>query len=210
MAPPTSRKSRTSPEESRRLLIDATMVVLSREGFGGTSARTVAAEAGSTNGLIFYHFGSMDGLLAATASELSDRRMSRVREALGGDNAATLWPYRLADAIRDEAAGDEGRAVVELLVGSRTSPGLAKPIADAIDRSIAFASNELQTILGDNPIVQLVPADLLAELATAAFFGLELFTQGGREVDIERLARTAALGFAQLASLGTLPQVGPE
>ncbi len=179
-------------------MIDATISVLAREGFGGTSARTVAAEAGSTNGLIFYHFGSMNGLLAATATELSERRMTRVKAALGGDNATTEWPFRLADAIRGEAHGDEGRAVVELLVGARTSPELTAPIADAIDRSIQFASTEIGHVLEGNPIVQLVPADLLAELATAAFFGLELFTQGGREVDIDRLARTAALGFAQL------------
>ncbi len=203
MAKSGARKARTSPEESRRLLIDATVSVLAREGFGGTSARTVAAEAGGTNGLIFYHFGSMNGLLAATATELSERRMTRVKTALGGENAAAEWPFRLSDAIRGEAQGDEGRAIVELLVGSRTSPELTAPIADAIDRSIQFATTEIGNVLDGNPIVQLVPADLLAELATAAFFGLELFTQGGREIDIDRLARTAALGFSQLANFGT-------
>lgn len=203
MAKSGARKARTSPDESRRLLIDATVKVLAREGFGGTSARTVATEAGSTNGLIFYHFGSMDGLLAATATEMSERRITRVKEALGGKNASTEWPFRLASAIRDEAHGEEGKAVVELLVGARTSPGLTAPIADAIDRSIQFATDEISAILGENPIVQLIPADLLAELATAAFFGLELFTQGGRDVDIDRLARTAALGFSQLNTLGS-------
>lgn len=201
MAKAGPKRSRSSPEEAKANLVQATIEVLAGNGFTGTSARAVAAAAGGTNGSIFYHFGSMDGLLAATAEELADRRMVRVKAALGGDDAATQWPNRLADTIRAEAAGEEGIAVVELLVGSRTSPQLAEPVVAAIDRSIEFAATELAAILGDNPLTRIVPVELVAELATAAFFGLELFTQSGREVDIDRMARTAALGIGMLGSL---------
>ena len=182
-------------------MIEAAIEVLAAEGFARTSARAVAAAAGGTNGSIFYHFGSMDGLLAATAEELADRRMARVKQALGGDDAAVQWPHRLADTIRAEAESKEGIAVVELLVGSRTSPELATPVMDAIDRSIAFATDELRIVLSDSPLTQLVPVELVAELATAAFFGLELFSQAGRAIDIDRIARTAALGIGLLSSL---------
>jgi AcrR family transcriptional regulator len=195
------RKPRTSPEAARAGLIEAAIVVLARDGFARTSARAVAAEAGGTNGLIFYHFGSMDGLLAATAEELSERRIARVKEALGGDEAITKWPARLGDTIRAEARNAEGVAVVELMVGARTSPELAEPVTAAIDRSIRFATAELEKIFGDSPWAQLIPVDLVAELGAAAFFGLELFTQAGREVDIDRIARYAALGVAQLPHL---------
>ncbi len=205
MAKPGPRKPRSNPDEARRSLIEGAITVLARDGFARTSARAVAAEAGGTNGLIFYHFGSMDGLLAATAAELSERRMARVREALGGDEAATQWPQRLAATIRAEAADPEGIAVIELLVGARTSPGLAEPVNDAIDRSIRFATEELKTVFGDSPWTQLVPVDLVAEMAAASFFGLELFTQAGRDIDIDRIARYAALGIAQLPHLATSP-----
>lgn len=205
MAKAGPRKPRTNPEEARAALIEAAIQVLAREGFTRTSARAVAAEAGGTNGLIFYHFGSMDGLLAATAAELSRRRMVRVKAALGGDDAATRWPDRLADTIRTEATSPEGIAVVELLVAARTSPALAEPVGEAIDESIRFAAGELTTILGDTPWSQLVPADLLAELATAAFFGLELFTQADRPIDLDRLARLVALGVNQLHHLAPPP-----
>ena len=201
MAKSGPRKPRSSPEDARSSLIEAAIVVLARDGFARTSARAVAAEAGGTNGLIFYHFGSMDGLLAATAEELSERRIVRVREALGGDEATTQWPQRLGDTIRAEASNGEGVAVIELLVGARTSPELSKPVTEAIDRSIRFATKELEKIFGDSPWAQLIPVDLVAELGAASFFGLELFTQAGREVDIDRIARYAALGVAQLPHL---------
>jgi len=208
MAKAGPRKARSSPDEARHALIEAAITVLARDGFARTSARAVAAEAGGTNGLIFYHFGSMDGLLAATAAELSTRRMARVKEALGGDDAATQWPQRLAATISAEGRNPEGIAVVELLVGARTSPTLAEPVGAAIDESIQFAARELETIFGDSPWTQLVPVDLVAELATAAFFGLELFTQADREVDIDRIARYAALGIAQLPHLAPAATTG--
>lgn len=201
MAKAGPRKPRSNPEEARSGLVEAAIQVLAREGYTRTSARAVAAEAGGTNGLIFYHFGSMDGLLAATATELSRRRMVRVKEALGGDEAATRWPERLADTIRAEATSPEGIAVVELLVAARTNPALTEPVMTAIDESIRFAAGELATILGDGPWAALLPVDLVAELATAAFFGLELFTQADRPVDLDRLARLLALGINQLGHL---------
>lgn len=201
MAKAGPRKPRSNPSEARAALIEAAIQVLAREGFTRTSARAVAAEAGGTNGLIFYHFGSMDGLLAATAAELCRRRVIRVKEALGGDEAAVRWPERLADTIRAEATSPEGIAVVELLVAARTTPGLTEPIVTAIDESIHFAAGELETILADSPWGPLLPVDLVAELATAAFFGLELFTQADRPVDLDRLARLVALGIGQLRHL---------
>lgn len=200
MAKSGPRRPRSTPEEARRALIDATIGVLAREGFSRTSARAVATAAGGTNGLIFYHFGSMDGLLTATAAELSARRMARVKEALGGADASSLWPERLAETIRAEAGNDEGLAVVELLIGARTSPSLTEPVNRAISESIDFAARELETVLGSTPLTQLVPIELVAEVATAAFFGLELFSQAGREVDIDRLARTAAMAIGLFRS----------
>ena len=207
MAKSGPRKPRSNPDEARETLVEAAIVVLARDGFARTSARAVAAEAGGTNGLIFYHFGSMDGLLAATADELSKRRMERVREALGGDDAAAQWPQRLASTIRAEAADPEGVAVIELLVGACTSPALAEPVTAAIDQSIRFATRELETVFGESPWAQFLPVDLVAELAAASFFGLELFTQAGRDIDIDRIARYAALGIAQLPYLA--PAVTP-
>ncbi len=209
MAKAGPRRPRSDPEQAKAALIEAAIQVLARDGFTHTSARAVAAEAGGTNGLIFYHFGSMEGLLAATATELAQRRMDRVKEALGGDEAARLWPARLAATIRAEAGDAEGAAVVELVVAARTTPGLAEPVGHAIDQSIEFAANELSTILGDTPLTDLVPVELMAELATAAFFGLELFSHAERAVDLDRVAQIAALAVALLPHLPT-PVAGPE
>jgi AcrR family transcriptional regulator len=191
-------------EELRGRLIDAAVRVLARDGFAHASARVIAQEAGTVNGSIFYYFGSMDGLLAATAKALAERGIARIRDGLGGDEAHLAWPTRLSAVMRAEAEGEDGRAVMELFVGARTSPALAVEVRAAIDRAIAYATTEMEAVLGASPITQLLPVPLIAELAAAAFLGIEVLAQNGRVLDLDRLASTLAAAV-QLLTAGTRP-----
>lgn len=182
--------------------MDAAVAVLARDGFAHASARAIAAEAGTVNGSIFYYFGSMDGLLAATAAALADRGIARIREGLGGERAHLEWPARLAAVMRAEAEGEDGRAVMELFVGARTSPALAAEVRQAIDRAIDFATVEMQAVVGESPIGQLLPIPLIAEVAAGAFLGLEVLAQNGREIDLDELARVLALAVELVSRLG--------
>ncbi len=193
-------------EELRGRLVDAAIGVLARDGFAHASARAIAAEAGTVNGSIFYYFGSMDGLLAATATALADRGIDRIREGLGGDRAHVEWPARLGEVMRAEAEGEDGRAVMELFVGSRTSPALAGEVRMAIDRAIDYATAEMQRVIGDSPIGQLLPIPLIAEVAAAAFLGLEVLAQNGRDIDLGELARTLAAAVQLTSGLSIHPQ----
>ena len=198
--------ARTHPggEELRSKLVDGAVRVLARDGFAHASARAIAQEAGTVNGSIFYYFGSMDGLLAATANTLADRGIARIRDGLGGDRAHVEWPSRLSAVMRAEAEGEDGRAVMELFVGARTSPALAAEVRAAIDRAIDYATAEMASVLGASPITQVVPVTLIAELAAAAFLGIEVLAQNGREIDLDRLATALAAGV-QLLSTGVPP-----
>jgi AcrR family transcriptional regulator len=189
------RKQSAGGDELRLRLIDAAVTVLARDGFAHTSARAVAQEAGTVNGSIFYYFGSMDALLAATARALADRGIARIREGLGGEQAHVEWPSRIGAVMRAEAEGEDGLAVMELFVGARTSPALAAEVRAAVDRAIDYATSELEVVLGASPLTQIIPVPLAAELAAAAFLGVEVLAQNGREIDLERLASALAAGI---------------
>lgn len=179
-------------DELRTRLIDAAIRVLARDGFAQASARAIAKEASTVNGSIYYYFASMDGLMAATARTLADRGIARIRDGLGGDHAHAEWPTRLSSVMRAEADGDDGRAVMEIFVGARTSPALSAEVRSAMDRAIDYATAEMERVLGDSSITQLLPVQLIAELAGAAFLGVEILAQNGREIDLDRLASTLA------------------
>lgn len=203
MAKAGPRKQALSGEELRPRLVDAAVRVLARDGFAHSSARAIAQEAGTVNGSIFYYFGSMDGLLAATARALAERGVARIRDGLGGEKAHLEWPSRLTAVMRAEAEGEDGRAVMELFVGARTSPALAAEVRAAIDGAIEYATAEMEAVLGESPITQLLPVPLIAELAAAAFLGIEVLAQNGRHMDLDRLAAALAAGVQLLTAGGS-------
>jgi AcrR family transcriptional regulator len=50
---------------TKQRLIDGALQAIRTHGIAGVSARTVAARAGVNQALVFYHFGTLDNLLAA-------------------------------------------------------------------------------------------------------------------------------------------------
>ena len=103
MAKAGPRKAAEGGEELRSRLVDATVRVLARDGFAHASARAIAQAAGTVNGSIFYYFGSMDGLLAATASA------GDVREPT--NNSMTARPSSPSASARTTALNRAGHSM---------------------------------------------------------------------------------------------------
>lgn len=63
---------RLDPDFRRQSLIDATAHCLARYGIGGTSVRTICAEAGVSAGLLRHYFAGIDELIAETYADVGD------------------------------------------------------------------------------------------------------------------------------------------
>ncbi len=89
-----------SREQRRQQLIDATMHVLSRNGYSQTTLSDVAAEAGVSHGLVNFHFESKEKLLTATLLFMSDeyrRNWHAALEAAGSAPSDKLGAILAAD-----------------------------------------------------------------------------------------------------------------
>ena len=64
MSSPVAAK-RMTPGDRREAIVAATVDVARRKGLASTTVRDVAAEMGTSSGLIHHYFGSMDDVLAA-------------------------------------------------------------------------------------------------------------------------------------------------
>jgi AcrR family transcriptional regulator len=60
-----SAMPRMTPQDRREAIVDATLAVARRKGLAATTVRDVAAEMGTSSGLIHHYFDSMDEVLAA-------------------------------------------------------------------------------------------------------------------------------------------------
>lgn len=193
----SGRKRGAPPGETRAAIVDATVAALAEHGFSGTSARAVATRAGVAPGGVFYHFGSMDELLAEVFTHCLDRRITRLRGAVEVSREAL--PAAFTDAVREEFAHPESRALLELVVGAIDSPLLAARVRAGLDQSFAFTREVVDTLLGDSPLAAALPLDLVAQVAASAFFGLAVMDLVGAEVDVDGMTAlvNALLQLAQ-------------
>ncbi len=71
MAPPRAPKAkrRRDPTHKRQRILQAAHAIVRAEGVQGTTTSAIAEAAGVSQAIIFHHFGSKQGLLAAVATE---------------------------------------------------------------------------------------------------------------------------------------------
>jgi AcrR family transcriptional regulator len=74
--------ARMSPEERRAAIVAATRVVMARRGIAGTTVRDVAAELGTSSGLIHHYYASMDDLLAEAFEQEARADLAEVQAAI--------------------------------------------------------------------------------------------------------------------------------
>lgn len=77
-----------SPAERRQAIVDAALAVAQRKGLGATTVRDVAAEMGTSSGLIHHYFDSMDDVLATAFDRVASQDLETVEEAMGDEESA--------------------------------------------------------------------------------------------------------------------------
>jgi AcrR family transcriptional regulator len=75
-------------EDARTRIIEGANILVGRDGFEGTSIRDIARESKTNPALVYYYFGSKDGLFTALANENADRAGAVLREAAKIDGTA--------------------------------------------------------------------------------------------------------------------------
>ena len=183
-------------EDTPAAIVEATIAALADVGYGATSAREVASRAGVAPGGVFYHFGSMDDLLATVYERLMAERLDRFATVMQRPPAEL--PAALAAATRVEFRLPSSRALLEIVVGSIDSPTLSTKVREGTDASVTFTADALRVVAAGSPVAQAMPIELAAELAVAAFFGVEVLGKVGRSIDLDAVARLIELIAATL------------
>lgn len=90
-------------EERRKQILDAALIVFSEQGFHASNVSDVAAQAGVSQGTIYWYFESKEELISAAI-------LSFVEELAEGALAVTEMGETAADKLRALAASMEGFA----------------------------------------------------------------------------------------------------
>lgn len=68
---------------ARRTIVDAALAIISDEGYGAMTMARIEAAAGSSRGLVNYHFGSKQGLTEAVIDQVKAGYVTNVVHAAG-------------------------------------------------------------------------------------------------------------------------------
>ena len=184
-----------TPHQRREAIVDAALAVAVRKGLAATTVRDVAAEMGTSSGLIHHYFDSMDEVLAAAFERVAaeDLRQTEVllEEAgdpheliraflasyapVGDDWAFQLWLDAWAEAARRPLLREASRrlnlawaAVLERAIRAGVANGTFRcddPTAAAW-RILSLVDGLALQVVAHETIVD--RADMLAWAATAA------------------------------------------
>ncbi|MFF4263088.1 TetR/AcrR family transcriptional regulator [Streptomyces virginiae] len=184
---------------TKQKLLEGALRTLAEQGVAKASARTVAATAGVGQGLIFYHFGSVDELLAAACRYGAEQRVARYRDRLAAlGSLAELLEFARAMHEEERAAGNVA-LLGQLLAAGQTSPVLAAATADGLGLWVEELEKVLTRLLAATPLEGYADPAGLARATAASFIGIELY----EGVDPQG-AGSALAALEQLAGLATM------
>ncbi|WP_432028359.1 TetR/AcrR family transcriptional regulator [Streptomyces sp. 1222.5] len=200
MSPETAKS-----QETKTKLLEGALRTLTEQGIAKTSARTVASAAGVNQALVFYHFGSVDELLAAACRYGAEKSVATYRDRLA---AVTSLSELLAVGreMHDQERAEGHVALLgQLLAGAQTHAGLGPATAAGLDLWIAEIEGALRRVLAATPLGEFTDPAGLARAVAASFVGIELY----EGVD-ERGAQAALDALEGLGALVTaLEELGP-
>lgn len=94
----------------RAQIIEATLTIVRRDGATGVTHRTVAKEAGITTSLTLYYFATLDDLLIAALTSVTDAYTARIRRLIDTDDDPVGG---LAELIAESSGPGRERALAE-------------------------------------------------------------------------------------------------
>ncbi|MFJ3904754.1 TetR/AcrR family transcriptional regulator [Streptomyces sp. NPDC090025] len=197
-----------SAEDTRTRLLQGALRTLVEQGIAKTSARSVAATAGVNQALIFYHFGSVDELLAAACRFGSEQRVARYRDRLEGVGSLSELLSFAREMHAEERAAGHVAVLGQLLAGAQTQPRLVTATAAGLDLWITEIERVLRRVLAGGPLDGLADPAGLARAVAASFVGMELYEgvdPAGAEAALDTLEHLGDL-LAALDELNPVTQ----
>ncbi|MBL1085757.1 TetR/AcrR family transcriptional regulator [Streptomyces actinomycinicus] len=203
MSPETAKS-----QETKTKLLEGALRTLTEQGIAKTSARSVAAAAGVNQALVFYHFGSVDELLAAACRYGAEKAVARYRERLARVSSLSELLAVGRDIHEHERRGGHVALLGQLLAGAQTHAGLGPATAAGLDLWITEIEQALRRVLATTPLGEFTDPEGLARAVAASFVGIELYEgvdAQGAHAALDALEQLGAL-VAALEELGPVAQ----
>jgi AcrR family transcriptional regulator len=196
-------------KDTRDGLLNAALQTIAERGFAGASARHIATAAGQNQALVFYHFGTVNDLIAEACRTSTAQRIALYRDEF--DQAKTFAELLAVGRKVHVTEHAEGNVAVlaQLLAGARGNEVVGAAVADAINLWVVEVEKTLRRVLDDSPLLPLVDLSGLASAISAGFVGIELLDGVDPAGATRALAALEQLALLTETLLTELDNLGP-
>jgi AcrR family transcriptional regulator len=179
------KRARRTPDEARRLILDAAQAAIARTGPDGLRLQDIAAAAGISHPLILHHFGSRAGLVRALTREATiELKDTLVAAMTAADHTLGGQIDRVFDAFR----GGLAQRIAWLVT---VDPGGGHDTSTMVQRELAdhLHARRLAAAPPGTAIPRVETEYLIHLIAIAAFgdaiFGPQLRRSAGTVADAD-------------------------
>jgi AcrR family transcriptional regulator len=162
----SAKRTRRTPEEARRLILETAQELIARAGPEGLRLQEIAAAAGISHPLILHHFGSREGLVRALIEEAVAELRDKLIAAIGsGESSLEQQLDQVFDAYRNGLAQRLAWLAAIDPTGEKAGPAtIMRDIADSLHaRRVAAAAPGMAAERADT--------EALVHLIAVAAFG---------------------------------------
>jgi TetR/AcrR family transcriptional regulator, repressor for neighboring sulfatase len=174
-----AKRLRRSPDEARRLIMEAAQALIASTGPEGLRLKEIAAAAGISHPLILHHFGSREGLVRALTRQAVEELRDKLVAAMSSSEYSIEQQLdRVFDAFRDGLAQRLAwLATVDPGGGAEETRMIMRDIADTLH------TRRLATVPSGTTIAAADTGWLIHLIATVALgdalFGAQLRRSAG-------------------------------
>jgi AcrR family transcriptional regulator len=152
-------------------IVDAALETLKSEGFAGATSRAIARRGGFNQALVFYYYGSVEGLLLAAVEQASEERLARYRPAVANVQTLDELIPVMAELWEQDKASGNVRVVSQVTAGAVNRPELAGRVVELMEPWVELARQTVERVLP--PVV---PAREAADAIVTFYLGVNLMT----------------------------------
>jgi AcrR family transcriptional regulator len=169
--------------KTKERLLAAALESLKEDGFAGATSRAIARRGGVNQALVFYHYGSLDGLLLAALERTSEERLGHYRARIDAIETLDELLRAARSLYEQDRASGHVTVVSQMIAGSLARPELAPQVLERMQPWLDFAERTIERL-----VPPLLPARELAWAAVTFALGANLLSHLAPADD-----RTAAL-----------------
>lgn len=170
-----SRLTKRNPEQSKKVLITATLDTIAETGIGDATVSKIVERAGLSRGMIHLHFGGKSQLLSAAAKTFSEvyyQELETYVKMAGSDPVAIILSVIEAD-LSNKVMNERSTRIWHAFRGAAgTDPGIAR-FSNTRDKRLREILQSAFTELATDDDAKTSP-----EQAKAATYGLLVMLEG--------------------------------